>query len=204
KSLFRSPKLVLLLALLAGTIGFVWYMGPLRTIGGPAAATPADAPGDPAQAPAAPAAVAAPTRPAANSFLPPGLVPDGPAAAPVDLNAHPFADRRISILAHAYRKSRGDIYLFALDDPTGRRLELTSWQLIGSGYRVTPKGECVVELRYEDWKQTVTCAGRQAGAVASIAPAAPVAASADAPARGQSPLTIVPDSEYASRPWRQK
>ncbi|HCW0576011.1 TPA: hypothetical protein OW429_006235, partial [Pseudomonas aeruginosa] len=85
KSLFRSPKLVLLLALLAGTIGFVWYMGPLRTIGGPAAATPADAPGDPAQAPAAPAAVAAPARPAANSFLPPGLVPDGPAAAPVDL-----------------------------------------------------------------------------------------------------------------------
>ncbi|MGI3149130.1 zonular occludens toxin domain-containing protein, partial [Pseudomonas aeruginosa] len=77
--------------------------------------------------------------------------PDGPAAAPVDLNAHPFADRRISILAHAYRKSRGDIYLFALEDPTGRRLELTSWQLIGSGYRVTPKGECVVELRYEDW-----------------------------------------------------
>ncbi|MFP7899835.1 hypothetical protein ACLHTH_12005, partial [Pseudomonas aeruginosa] len=143
-------------------------------------------------------------RPAANSFLPPGLVPDGPAAAPVDLNAHPFADRRISILAHAYRKSRGDIYMFALDDPTGRRLELTSWQLIGSGYRVTPKGECVVELRYEDWKQTVTCAGRQAGAVASIAPAAPVAASADAPARGQSPLTIVPDSEYASRPWRHK
>ncbi|HID8503055.1 TPA: zonular occludens toxin domain-containing protein, partial [Pseudomonas aeruginosa] len=55
-----------------------------------------------------------------------------------------------------------------------------------------------------DWKQTVTCAGRQAGAVASIAPAAPVAASADAPARGQSPLTIVPDSEYASRPWRHK
>ncbi|HBO2949631.1 TPA: zonular occludens toxin family protein [Pseudomonas aeruginosa] len=204
KSLFRSPKLVLLLALLAGTIGFVWYMGPLRTIGAPAAATPADAPGDPAQAPAAPAAVAAPTRPAANSFLPPGLVPDGPAAAPVDLNAHPFADRRIAILAHAYRKSRGDIYMFALDDPTGRHLELTSWQLIGSGYRVTPKGECVVELRYEDWKQTVTCAGRQAGAVASIAPAAPVAASADAPARGQSPLTIVPDSEYASRPWRHK
>ncbi|MDP5792962.1 hypothetical protein P3818_24790, partial [Pseudomonas aeruginosa] len=25
-----------------------------------------------------------------------------------------------------------------------------------------------------------------------------------APARGQSPLTIVPDSEYASRPWRHK
>ncbi|WP_237754141.1 hypothetical protein, partial [Pseudomonas aeruginosa] len=25
-----------------------------------------------------------------------------------------------------------------------------------------------------------------------------------APARGQSPLTIVPDSEYTSRPWRHK
>ncbi len=100
--------------------------------------------------------------------------------------------------------SKGDIYMFALDDPAGRHLEFTSWQLVGSGYAIKPRGECVVELRYEEWKQTVTCAGRQPGVVASIVPAAPVAASAGASPKGQTPLTIVPDSEYASRPWRHK
>ncbi|HCT9962394.1 TPA: hypothetical protein OUD65_006045, partial [Pseudomonas aeruginosa] len=71
KSLFRSPKLVLLLALLAGTIGFVSYMGPMRVIGAkpdPAASAPTPKPLPTATAPAA---VAAPARPAANSFLPP-------------------------------------------------------------------------------------------------------------------------------------
>ncbi|ELO1026031.1 zonular occludens toxin family protein [Pseudomonas aeruginosa] len=207
KSLFRSPKLVLLLALLAGTIGFVSYMGPMRVIGAkpdPAASAPTPKPLPTATAPAA---VAAPARPAANSFLPPGLVPDGPTAAPVDLNAHPFADRRISILAHAYMPSKGDIYMFALDDPAGRHLELTSWQLVGSGYAIKPRGECVAELLYGEWEGTVTCAGSSVRpvAVAGVPPLLnlpPSAAGAREP--DKVPLTIVPDSEYASRPWRQK
>lgn len=49
--------------------------------------------------------------------------------------------------------------MFALDDPEGRHLELTSWQLVGSGYHVTAKGECVAELAFETWKQTITCGG---------------------------------------------
>ncbi|WBH39071.1 hypothetical protein PALA6_01542 [Pseudomonas aeruginosa] len=128
KSLFRSPKLVLLLALLAGTIGFVSYMGPLKVIGGkppeaapaPHLAAPAASPDPAAQIPA----VANSARSAASSFVPAGLLPAGPAGASVDLSAHPFADRRISILAHAYRRSKGDIYMFALDDPEGRHESL--------------------------------------------------------------------------------
>ncbi len=207
KSLFRSPKLVLLLALLAACIGFVWYMGPLRTIGGEAAET---APKADVATPPAPAAtdtksavVGVPARPAATGLLPAGLVPDRPTGAPVDLSAHPFADRRITILAHAYRPTKGDIYMFALDDPEGRHLELTSWQLIGSGYHVTAKGECVADLAFETWKQTVTCGGTQPKTLANIAPTAPLTATASAPPAAPSTLTVVPNSEYASRPWRK-
>ncbi|WP_343577299.1 zonular occludens toxin domain-containing protein [Pseudomonas sp.] len=207
KSLFRSPKLVLLLALLAACIGFVWYMGPLRTIGGEAAPTTAapaaESPQDPAAANTKSAVVGLPARPAATGLLPAGLVPDRATGAPVDLSAHPFADRRITILAHAYRPTKGDIYMFALDDPEGRHLELTSWQLIGSGYHVTAKGECVAELAFETWKQTVTCGGAQPKALTSIAPTAPLTATASAPPAAASTLTVVPNSEYASRPWRK-
>ncbi|MCY1353555.1 Zonular occludens toxin (Zot) [compost metagenome] len=205
KSLFRSPKLVLLLVLLACCIGFVWYMGPLRTIGGGAAETVA-AP-VPATPPAAgtPAPVAAPARGGTTGLLPAGPVSDRVAAAPVELSAHPFADRRISILAHAYRRSKGDIYMFALDDPEGRHLELTSWQLIGSGYRVIPKGECIAELAYEKWKATVTCSGLQPRPVAGINPPSPIAASpTKSPLRDRPDVIVVPDTEYASRPWRNK
>jgi len=206
KSLFRSPKLVLLLALLAGTIGFVSYMGPLKVIGGKPPETtakdhvagPAASPDSTAQSPV----VANSARPAASSFVPAGLLPAGSTGAPVDLSAHPFADRRISILAHAYRPSKGDIYMFALDDPEGRHLELTSWQLVGSGYHVTAKGECIAELAYEKWKQTITCAGSPPITMAGMNPSAPIAATTSAPPSTAPSLTVVPDSEYASRPWR--
>lgn len=206
KSLLRSPKLVLLLALLAGSVGYVivnWPGSLFRPEPAAATAEPvpvADAPTEqgPAVAPAA--------RPAATGLLPAGFLPAGSTGATADLSAHPFADRRISILAHAYRPSRGDLYLFALDDPEGRHLELTSWQLIGSGYHVTAKGECVAELAYERWKQTVTCGGKQALNLANTLPTAlpnaPLTAPASAPPAAPGALTIVPDTEYASRPWR--
>ena len=209
KSLFRSPKLVLLLALLAGTIGFVSYMGPLKVIGGkppeaapaPLVAGSAASPDPAAQSPT----VANSARPAAGSFVPAGLLPAGATGAPVDLSAHPFADRRISILAHAYRRSKGDIYMFALDDPEGRHLELTSWQLMGSGYHIIPKGECVADLTFEKWKQTITCAGSQAQTMAGMNPSAPIVTPASPPPPNTpASLTVVPDSEYASRPWRKQ
>lgn len=207
KSLFRSPKLVLLLALLAACIGFVGYMGPLRTIGGGTAEIPAVPVAEPAKAPAPSAALAPTAGPAASGLLPAGLVPDRLAAAPVDLSAHPFADRRISILAHAYRHSKGDIYLFGLDDPEGRHLELSSWQLIGSGYSVTPKGECVAELAFEQWKQTITCAGRQtltqSGGQPNVATPNPTPQTADA-TPAQVRVTVIPDTSRNDPPWSNK
>ncbi len=92
--------------------------------------------------------------------------------------------------------------MFALDDPEGRHLELTSWQLVGSGYRVIPKGECIAELAYEKWKQTITCSGSPPKAMAGMNPSAPIAATTSPPPSTAPALTVVADSEYASRPWR--
>lgn len=202
KSLLRSPKLVLLLALLAGSVGYVIVNWP-RSLFSPEPAAGSAEPVPAADTPATQSPVVAPAaRPAATGFLPAGLVPAGLADAPADLSAHPFADRRITILAHAYRPSKGDIYMLALDDSEGRHLELTSWQLVGSGYHVTAKGECVAELAYEKWKQTITCGGTQSQAFATVAQAPPATTPTSAPPAERNTLTIVPNSEYASRPWR--
>jgi zona occludens toxin len=206
KSLLRSPKLVFLLALLACTIGFVSYMGPLKVVGGNAA----QAPSKPAVAAdagtAAPSgqtsAVASAARPAPAGAVPAQPLPGRPADSPAELNPHPFAGRTISITAHLYSKKKGDQYMFAFVDIEGRRLDLTSWELVGSGYAVRSKGACVAELMYERWKQTITCVGAlPRPAIASASLSAVVTPAASPPSPPQQ-IVVVPDSEYASRPWR--
>jgi len=208
KSLCRSPKLVFLLALLAGTIGFVSYMGPLKVVGGNApapAAKPAAAPSPNAAAsPGQAAAVAAAARPAATGAVPAQPLPDRPAAPPAELNPHPFAGRSITITAHLYSKKKGDQYMFAFIDAEGRRLDLTSWELVGSGYAVRSKGACVAELMFERWKQTVTCAGSPARPAISNAPLTLATSPAVGSPTSSPQVVVVPDSEYASRPWRKQ
>ncbi|MFJ3049105.1 zonular occludens toxin domain-containing protein [Pseudomonas nitroreducens] len=209
KSLLRSPKLVFLLALLACTIGFVSYMGPLKVVGGNAAQAPAKPAVAPAQSGGTPtaqtAAVAPAARPPAAGAVPAQPLPDRPADPPAELNPHPFAGRAITITAHLYSKKKGDQYMFLLVDPEGRHLNITSWELVGSGYAIRSKGACVAELMYERWKQTVTCVGaapRLASNQVQLSvntPSAPTGSNASPPH-----LVVVPDTEYASRPWRKQ
>lgn len=209
KSLLRSPKLVFLLALLACTIGFVSYMGPLKVVGGNAAQAPAKPAVASAQSTGTPtaqtAAMAPAARPASPGAVPAQPLPDRPADPPAELNLHPFAGRVITITAHLYSRKKGDQYMFLLVDPEGRHLNMTSWELVGSGYAVRSKGACVAELMYERWKQTVTCVGAAPQSVSNPVqlsvntPSAPTTSNASPPH-----LVVVPDSEYASRPWRKQ
>ncbi|WEW97814.1 zonular occludens toxin domain-containing protein [Pseudomonas nitroreducens] len=209
KSLLRSPKLVFLLALLACTIGFVSYMGPLKVIGGNATQAPAKPAVASAPSAAAPpaqtAAVDPAARPSAPGAVPAQPLPGRPTDPPAELNPHPFAGRSITITAHLYSKKKGDQYMFAFLDADGRQLDLTSWDLVGSGYAIRSKGACVAELMYEQWKQTVTCVGatpRPASNQVQLSvntPSAPTTSNASPPH-----LVVVPDSEYASRPWRKQ
>ncbi|MWK58751.1 hypothetical protein GO594_22440 [Pseudomonas otitidis] len=163
KSLFRSPKLLLLLVFIAACVGFSAWMGPV-TFG---VAPPAETAAAPAQTsdpnqlqgtgqPGA--VVAAPGDPAGSLLpgVPVGLQPGSP---PVQL-AHPFGDRRISIIGTLYMADKGVIYLFQMTDAQGQVINLNSWQLMASGYRFKPQGECVVRVTYEDWESRFTCQGQ--------------------------------------------
>lgn len=208
KSLLRSPKLVFLLALLACTIGFVSYMGPLKVVGGNAAQAPATpavaAPAGTASPPAQTTAVDPAARPPAAGTIPAQPLPDRPADPPAELNPHPFAGHSITITAHLYSKKKGDQYMFAFLDAEGRRLDLTSWDLVGSGYAIRSKGACVAELMYEQWKQTVTCSGAPPRPAISNAPPTLAATPTVSPSTSSQQVVVVPDSEYASRPWRKQ
>ena len=205
KSLFRSPKLVLLLALLAGTIGFVSYMGPLKVVGGGAQPKPDSAHPEQASAPHPQgAAVPAQAPAAANRALPAGAVFGQSGVPTLPLAEHPFAGRQIAVAARVKGLVKGmqrEMYMFVITDAEGRRLMLNSWQMGESGYGVKARSECVAELTYGEYHETIVCAGsfpRPATAAPPTIAAAPAASTTPA----QTTLTIVPDSEYPARPWR--
>ncbi|MBD9513317.1 zonular occludens toxin domain-containing protein [Pseudomonas sp. PDM22] len=205
KSLLRSPKLVLLLALLAGTIGFVSYMGPLKVVGGGAQQNPDSAHSQQVSAPHPQgAALPAQTPAAAHSALPAGAVFGQSGVPTLPLAEHPFAGRQIAVAARVKGLVKGmqrEMYMFVITDSEGRRLMLNSWQMGESGYGVKARSECVAELSYGEYHETIVCAGafpRQAQP-----PAATPVELVAAPAAPPGPtLTIVPDSEYPARPWR--
>ncbi|QEY73563.1 zonular occludens toxin domain-containing protein [Pseudomonas denitrificans (nom. rej.)] len=205
KSLLRSPKLVLLLALLAGTIGFVSYMGPLKVVGGGAQQNPDPAHPEQSTSPRPQgSAVPAQTPAAANRALPAGAVFGKSGVSTLPLAEHPFAGRQIAVAARVKGLVKGmqrEMYMFVITDSEGRRLMLNSWQMGESGYGVKARSECVAELSYGEYHETIVCAGafpRQAQP-----PAATPVELVAAPAAPPGPtLTIVPDSEYPARPWR--
>ena len=205
KSLFRSPKLVLLLALLAGTIGFVSYMGPLKVVGGGAQPKPDSAHPEQASAPHPQgAAVPAQAPAAANRALPAGAVFGQSGVPTLPLAEHPFAGRQIAVAARVKGLVKGmqrEMYMFVITDAEGRRLMLNSWQMGESGYGVKARSECVAELFYGEYHETIVCAG-SFPKPAQMPATAPAMAVAQPAAPAQPNLTIVPDSEYPARPWR--
>ncbi|MCU9947893.1 zonular occludens toxin domain-containing protein [Pseudomonas sp. PDM13] len=204
KSLLRSPKLLVLLAFIAACLSFSAWMGPV-TFG---VASPDETAAEPAQTggphypqdTGPPGALAAAPSDPANSILPGlpvGLQPDGP---PAQL-AHPFGDRTISIIGTLHMPTKGVIYLFQMTDSDGRVMELNSWQLIASGYRFKPQGECVVRVTYEDWDSRFTCLGQPR----NNAPTVPALATPPSPptnpyaAPGTVRVTVVNDSSRSPR-----
>ncbi|WP_430318747.1 zonular occludens toxin domain-containing protein [Pseudomonas nitroreducens] len=210
KSLFRSPKLVFLLAVLAVTVGMLVYNGGLRVIGGGShASKPADAPGAHAQAAAAPGQgrpVASQTPAAAPVSVPGTHVFGQPGAPAASVIEHPFQGRTIAVMGRL-NGAKGVLYMFSITDADGRRLTLNSWQMEESGYRVRKRSECVAELFYGKYHETVVCAGTLPSTAGVAAGTQRQVVQAAAPVAAQQPLesqvTIVADSEYSSRPWRK-
>lgn len=210
KSLLKSPKLVFLLALLAVTVGMLVYLGPLKTIG-PGAKPSESVPVAPAAAPAAQGKpVVAQTSAAAAIPLPGSHVLSQPSVPAAALAEHPFQGRQIAVAGRVNGLRNGmkaTMYMFSIVDAEGRRLMLNSWQMGESGYGVKSVSECVAELSYGDYHETVVCAGSIPSTAGVAAGTQRQVVQAATPEAAQQPLeskvTIVADSEYPARPWRK-
>ncbi|WP_313513150.1 zonular occludens toxin domain-containing protein [Pseudomonas sp.] len=218
KSLFKSPKLLLLLALMAGLPVLLLSFGSLSLFGGGAHKPTAPAPAAPASTGAAHTGQAAGLPAGPPAVLRPGSVGSGPPVPPDPQLNHPFAGRTFYVLGAGEGTRNGKFFrrvLLSIVDDEGRIFQQSSDDLAGVGYTLVYKGPCFVELTYRKWKGTATCrgstpsehplqpinaiAGRPSSLITPDMPKTPLAAAVSG---SEARITVVSDSEYTSRPWR--
>jgi zona occludens toxin len=159
KSLFRSPKLLFLLAFIASVFVAVFSLGGIDF--GPAGAhkeTPV-----PAAEKAAPAA-AAPAQNISNvaaDVLPVSL--GGRSGVALDpVLAHPFDGRHIYVEAVIEGNRNGEFsrkVMFQVEDDQGRIFRQTGQELADLGYKLGYRGPCYVVIKYKGWEGQALCKG---------------------------------------------
>lgn len=194
KSLFRDPKVLLLLALPAIVVGnFLLGDGfsfSQRNVDiAPPSDTVADLPAD--------------SESGGQVYSRP---PDSPASIPIsrqqnyqlDAVAHPFDGHVIQIRASLVgQKDRVRLYLFNVVGPSGERFQINSQQIRESGYQLSETADCSVRLTFGQWSTYAVCAGavqRTAERLVSERSSAP--SSATAPEY----ITVISDTSRADVP----
>lgn len=165
KSFFKQPKVLLFMAIPALCVGSVIYDG------GPSILM--DKPVPPAvSAPVVSSSPAVPVVPQGSARPAPGSRSDDVStrqAADIAGLEHPFAGREF-IVRGALIHAKGTRYIFGVRSSDGRELRQTDMQLISSGYRIYPRGECAALIAYDNFVTFATCigdAGRGAERLAS-------------------------------------
>ncbi|SDQ01215.1 zonular occludens toxin domain-containing protein [Ectopseudomonas guguanensis] len=213
KSLLKSPKLLFLLAFIACL--FV----ALLSLGTPKFGSPggAQAPAKSA-VPAASPGVASPALPPDTRTDPAGdlLVNEPPDVLAGELN-HPYAPRTFAVRAVMVANVDGQIRelgQFDVIDADGQILRQSLGELRNLGYLVRILGPCVVHISHPmGYVATALCPGRPQQRDASgtrqdlngISAAAAIGSTGTSkppPTVSALPVNVVPNSEYAARPWR--
>lgn len=206
KSLLKSPKLLALLVFMAILVVALLSLGGIDF--GPATADKAN-PGPPADTPpssATPAAVS--DSPLAALRIP--NVADQQSAVPApDLN-HPLAGRTFVLRGVLLAERNGkpvQVGQLEVIDANGSVLRQSFADLHKLGYLIHVRSECFVDIQHPmGFKGTAICPGVKPREVASSAqtPGTSSVSVPSQPAQAASPVrvTVVPDNEYASRPWR--
>lgn len=205
KSLLRSPKLLALLAFMALLIVGLLSVGGVDF--GPAGAAPAAASAAADPGPPALASPKAADSPSAALRIP--NVADRQAAVPAPvLNNHPFAGRTF-VLRGVIRAKREDkpLQLGQIDviDDSGGVLRQSFADLYQLGYLIRVRSDCFVDIHHPmGFEGTAICAGsKPPERLAKAIESRPVADSASTASTSSGVrVTVVPDSEYPSRPWR--
>ncbi len=209
KSLLKSPRILLLLALIAGSVSYFLLSGGTAVItdgvGASSRALAGDTPGTALPDVAAQVPAASPLSAVVRH------VADGQAPAPaVELN-HPFAPRTFSIRGVMTGIRDGQLQQFGQLDVMGSdgaafRQSIADLQALG--YHLRVRGNCLIDISHPlGFKGQAICPGQtQTSKGQPLALTPPIQASQPA-STGMQPqtltrVTVVPDSEYPARPWR--
>ena len=159
KSLWRSPKLLALLAFIAFVFVAVFSLGGVDF--GPANARKETA------APAAAKAAPAPAAPAQNindvaADVLPVAMGGRPAITPNAVLEHPFGNHQIYVAAVVEGTKDGEFsrkVMFQVEDDQGRVFNQTGNELIDIGYKLGYRGPCYVVIKYKGWEGSAICRG---------------------------------------------
>ncbi|MGN0926636.1 zonular occludens toxin domain-containing protein [Ectopseudomonas mendocina] len=213
KSLLKSPKLLFLLVFIAClfvallSLGTPNFGAPSRAQAPALDAAPAAAPG-----------VANPALPADTRTDPADdlLVNQPPDVLAGELN-HPFAPRTFAVRALMTAQAEGktrELGLFDVIDSDGQVLGQTLADLRQLGYLVRILSPCMAHISHPmGYSGHVMCRGRpqqrdnsgNRQVANGISAAASIRSDSSSPlssTRSSVPVTVIPDNEYPSRPWR--
>ncbi|NLY16336.1 MAG: hypothetical protein GXZ05_08140 [Gammaproteobacteria bacterium] len=153
KSLFRSPKLLIFVAVIAYAIYSVFATSGDTTFFSASSKPVPVADQTPVEVVASPAGSGTA---AASGFRVSDL--PGKSRDSADPVNHPFAGHDIKIVARLYSPTK-QTYAFEFKDAEGRTFLQSSTQLLGTGYTLSRGSDCFVLLTYGNAQIPVTCRG---------------------------------------------
>lgn len=212
KNALASPRVLLLLGVIATIFGLLYWRD-----GDSMFRNPLDL--SPRHAADSSAAAAAPANPHQNQLVGVNPVPvqQGPKPSAV-AQKDPFGGLEVTIKACLNSESKGVTCMFEFTRGD-RSFMQTTKELKVAGYEVRALGLCAAELTFQGAKRTVVCSGSLPGQGAETAKRLGAERQGSGALAGQPvvtareiggaqqqfagvPVTVVPDTEYSSRPWR--
>lgn len=207
KNALTSPRVLILLLLLVGIFGFVFW----RNDGNPFK-NPLSIPGAKAAAPSHPASV--PQSPVETPHvdpvrLPAQQVPQNP------LLSDPYGQFDIVIKGSLWNEEKGVLFVFQMSRDQ-HAFTHTTRDMIAAGYEIYSRGSCAADLVFQGQKRTVTCLGAMADSngerrlgseprAGAVGQPSFVASQAPQPANGSQPgthgvrVTVIPDTSRGQR-----
>lgn len=198
KNALASPRVLILLTVLVGIFGTLYYRHGTSMFSVPLSGQSASQPSQTAPAPAAIPASSGDKPPPAPD---PVRVPDSSSTQVAQITrTDPFGQYDISVLGSIWNDRVGVIFTFLLEKKDSK-LRLTSKDMQVAGYDIRARGTCAADLIFEGKPRTVACLGQQAtgrngeerlGAERRAGPASQ-------PPYQPTPVTIVADSSRNGR-----
>jgi zona occludens toxin len=207
KNALTSPRVLILLLLLVGIVGFVFW----RNDGNPFK-NPLSIPGAKAVTP--PSTPPVPQGPVENNHVDPVRVPSQQVPQTPVLT-DPYNQFDIVIKGSLWNEEKGVLFVFQMSRDQ-HAFTHTTRDMIAAGYEIYARGSCAADLVFQGQKRTVTCLGSMADSngerrlgseprAGAVGQPSLASSSTNQPANGSQPgtqgvrVTIIPDTSRGQR-----